>query len=557
MVSTSNQLTALRLSRRGATDINMSQSILKSLLFVLSLSFAHVVSAYDFKVDGICYNLKMETTNDGVSQYVAEVTESKSNLMDNNSYKGDIVIPEEVVYNEIVYPVRSIGIGAFSYSDSIVSVRIGNNVTKICGSAFRECSVKMVTIPRSVVEIGECAFWNCNMQKLTLEDGDSLLTLNPYHYAPYKNAPYYARLYASPFKCGIDTLYIGRGNISCTRSYASATTNRTVTETVHPFKENKSIHTLIVGNTSNVNSSFGGCTGLQSVISQNVTPPSIPSFASETLKSAILYVPRWCSSDYASKWGFQQIVEVEDWYNENIDETEATVLLNDYKEEFTQLNELCYGTAFTEYQTRCSQVDTNRATASEILNKVSSLKKQTETASVSQEKRDSLYKVLGSIEYECDEALNWCLDKDREHLGLYDQFRQKAIQEQDRYKQRLDNCTAALETVSTLEDINRICNVLTTDIESMKQHVYDLNFAYNQFVNAGYVYETKAVLERLLKQLSDIAEELTEIETGIAALSVTAPHRIFTIQGVPVGQDGMKRLQRGIYIIDGKKAVVR
>jgi len=236
---------------------------------------------------------------------------------------------------------------------------------------------------------------------------------------------------------------------------------------------------------------------------------------------------------------------------------EAAELVGVGGQKYTELVELCSGAAYSEYQTRYSLVDENRKTASTVLDYMSKLRDRLNGSTIQQEKKDSLYGVLKIMEYECDEALSWCLDKDREHLGLYDQFRQKAIQEQGRYKQRLDSCTMALETASTLEDINRICDVLTTDIESMKQHVSDLNFAYNQFVNAGYVYETKAVLERLLKQLSDIDEELTEIETGIAALSVTAPHRIFTIQGVPVEQDGMKRLPRGIYIIDGKKAVVR
>ncbi|MBR2195003.1 MAG: leucine-rich repeat domain-containing protein [Salinivirgaceae bacterium] len=102
----------------------------------------------------------------------------------NNSYSGDISIPETVTAGKtfnvtsigyesfyqsdltsITIPnsVISIGRAAFSLCTNLGSVSIPNSVTSIGGSAFYKCScLNSVVIPNSVTTIGDYVFENCS-----------------------------------------------------------------------------------------------------------------------------------------------------------------------------------------------------------------------------------------------------------------------------------------------------------------------------------------------------------------------------------------------------------
>jgi hypothetical protein len=78
------------------------------------------------------------------------------------NYSGDIVIPEEVSYNDKIYTVTSIG-NAFNKCKHLTSLNIPNSITSIGERAFTDCtSLISVTIPNSVTSIGESAFSGCS-----------------------------------------------------------------------------------------------------------------------------------------------------------------------------------------------------------------------------------------------------------------------------------------------------------------------------------------------------------------------------------------------------------
>ena len=131
---------------------------MKTRLFSLwlLLSVAVGLSAYDFEVDGLCYNI----TNDTLAPYTAEVT-FKDSLSRSGTYSDmeTANIPESVTYENKTYSVTSIRYCAFHFCRRLTSVTIPNSVTSIGYCAFEGCTyLTSITIPNSVTSIGIDAF---------------------------------------------------------------------------------------------------------------------------------------------------------------------------------------------------------------------------------------------------------------------------------------------------------------------------------------------------------------------------------------------------------------
>ena len=90
------------------------------------------VSAHDFEVDGIYYNIM------SAEDKTVEVTYEGSSVYSAN-YSGSVTIPEIVTYNENTYSVNGIGSAAFYHCSGLTSVVIPNSVTSIGYSAFYKC----------------------------------------------------------------------------------------------------------------------------------------------------------------------------------------------------------------------------------------------------------------------------------------------------------------------------------------------------------------------------------------------------------------------------------
>ena len=135
-----------------------SINLLKFLLLLLCLQLPSLVSAYDFKVNNIAYNI-VSSANKTVE--VAPKTSSSAGSDGSTNYSGNVVINESVYYSGTNYTVVGIGESAFKNS-FISSLKLPETLQYIKKEAFSTCfELEELSIPASVTQIGTSCFWMC------------------------------------------------------------------------------------------------------------------------------------------------------------------------------------------------------------------------------------------------------------------------------------------------------------------------------------------------------------------------------------------------------------
>ena len=118
----------------------------KFLMLMLTLMVS-VAGYAQTEIDGLYYNLDSKTKE-------AEVTSGE--------ISRDVVeIPSVVTYNGVEYKVTRIGNYAFEGKPSLKKITIPESVTEIGYSAFRCTGITSITIPNSVKNLGDRAFEEC------------------------------------------------------------------------------------------------------------------------------------------------------------------------------------------------------------------------------------------------------------------------------------------------------------------------------------------------------------------------------------------------------------
>ena len=252
----------------------IKQKIITFVLTVILSMMIQVSFAYDFKVDGIFYNY-------GKNEGEVEVTFKKNPDYDYkgnyDAYKGVVVIPETVTYNNKVFKVTAISENAFYGCDKVKSVTLPNSVTKIGFEAFSGCLslTKPIynshifarlprnfqgdfIIPSGIKEISSHAFYECKgLTNITIPN--SVITIG----------------YEAFSRCGLTNITIPNNIKSLGKqcfSFCDGLTsviipNSVTTIGAEAFYRCENLSSVIIGNGVNriEGSTFSRCTRLSSV----------------------------------------------------------------------------------------------------------------------------------------------------------------------------------------------------------------------------------------------------------------------------------------------------
>ncbi|MBQ4344338.1 MAG: leucine-rich repeat domain-containing protein [Muribaculaceae bacterium] len=242
------------------------------LLLVALLLTSIPLSAHDFKVDGIYYNITSSTDKTVAVTYSGGSYDAVA-----NEYTGSVVIPEAVTYSGTTYSVTSIGECAFMGCTGLTSVTIPNSVTSIGESAFYGCT------GLTEVNISDLFAW-CKIDfslysnplryadKLKLNGTDITKLVIPNEITEIKDYAFEGYDIMTSVTIPNSVTTIGNSAFSDCTGLTSVTIGNSVTTIDNSaFSDCTGLTSVTIPNsvTSIGNSAFYGCTGLTSVTIPN------------------------------------------------------------------------------------------------------------------------------------------------------------------------------------------------------------------------------------------------------------------------------------------------
>ena len=119
----------------------------KSFILLLTVLFSVSLFANNIIKDNFYYSIDTITNTATIVDY----DDSGLNVL------GNVIIQREIVYNNKIYQITSIGDNAFDFCHNIKSIIIPRNITKIGKGAFYACSNLYNINSSELISLGEGA----------------------------------------------------------------------------------------------------------------------------------------------------------------------------------------------------------------------------------------------------------------------------------------------------------------------------------------------------------------------------------------------------------------
>lgn len=266
------------------------------LTALVGLAFAFGASAQTFLHEGLVYKAT------GNKLTVQSVTAKKKPVPENGTcpehYTGDIVIPDEIVYNGKTYIVESVGtafkgeaitslvmsatvtkagIGAFQGCSSLTSITLSPNLAKLEQNTFSGCSaLTAISIPGGIPKLTSNLFKGCSsLTTVTFEDGPTPLEAPANAFVNINNTS------DEPGSAAITTLVINR---ALNNEATTAMNNK-------PFRGIANLESVTFGGSfTDIDASmFEGCGKLRTVtINSEITNMGTNAFAGTAVETIVL-----------------------------------------------------------------------------------------------------------------------------------------------------------------------------------------------------------------------------------------------------------------------------
>ena len=217
-----------------------------------------------------------------------------------NSNLESITIPESII---------SIGEAAFAFCSNLKGITIPDGITSIEFMAFFRCSnLKNITIPESVTSIGDLAFANCkSIESITIPQNVTTISEGTFH-GCQSLAAFYGKFASSDNLCLIVNGVLNAfAPVANTTSYTIPDGVTSIGDSAFANCQNLENITISESVTSIGDDAFANCDNLKNVFCKATTPPTCGAepFV-ECTSLAKIYVPTASVDAYkaATNWSF-------------------------------------------------------------------------------------------------------------------------------------------------------------------------------------------------------------------------------------------------------------
>ena len=299
---------------------------------------------YDLSAFGRCTTLEEVTFGENVteiqpSEFIlcsslkkVTINGSVTSVADKAFYKC-----EKLTTINLPEGLATIGVRAFEYCKELESITFPSTLTMIDEYAFGTCeSIKSLTIPASVGSLGLAAFTACSsLKELTLEDGPYELRLT---HGEGGNSGYFTER-------PLEKVYVGRpinhpetgwggyraGAFSGIKTLKEAVVGEYVTELpVNEFMDSGLTTISLPKNLTKIgNFALSGCSSLNSITCEAITPPTCGDYVFSTTdkQTCKLYVPSGSVDSYKTADVWKDFFNIEAGINIiAADETKSNVI---------------------------------------------------------------------------------------------------------------------------------------------------------------------------------------------------------------------------------------